>query len=74
MRRSELVGWYLEQVSDQIETEDELIERKTLVEKVIDRLIFYVSLVRNSLEIIEHSQLFILISGSSYYSIAYSWT
>ncbi len=38
IRRSDLVTWYLEQVADQIETEDELIERKTLIEKVIDRL------------------------------------
>lgn len=37
-RRSQLVSWYLEQVGDQIDTEDELIERKTLIEKVIDRL------------------------------------
>lgn len=38
IRRSDLVTWYLEQIADQIETEDELIERKTLIEKVIDRL------------------------------------
>lgn len=37
-RRSDLVTWYLEQVADQIDSEDELIERKTLIEKVIDRL------------------------------------
>lgn len=41
MRRSDMVNWYLEQVSDQIESEEELIERKTLVEKVIDRLIYH---------------------------------
>lgn len=39
MRRDELVNYYLEQVSDEIESEDDLIERKTLIEKVIDRLI-----------------------------------
>lgn len=38
IRRSDLVSWYLEQVGDQIDSEDELIERKTLIEKVIDRL------------------------------------
>ncbi|KAJ6648319.1 DNA replication licensing factor Mcm6 [Pseudolycoriella hygida] len=38
IRRSDLVSWYLEQVIDQMESEDELIERKTLIEKVIDRL------------------------------------
>lgn len=40
MRRSEIVAWYLEQVADQIESEDELISRKNLIEKVIDRLIY----------------------------------
>lgn len=38
IRRSDLVTWYLEQVAEQIDSEDELIERKTLIEKVIDRL------------------------------------
>lgn len=38
VRRDELVNWYLEEVAEQIESEDDLIERKTLVEKVIDRL------------------------------------
>lgn len=38
IRRSDLVTWYLEQIGDQIDSEDELIERKTLIEKVIDRL------------------------------------
>lgn len=41
IRREDLVNWYLEQVGDQIENEDELIERKTLIEKVIDRLIYH---------------------------------
>lgn len=40
LHRSELVEWYLNKVADQIETEDELIEKKELVEKVIDRLIY----------------------------------
>lgn len=39
VRREELVNWYLEQIGEEIETEEDLIERKTLVEKVIDRLI-----------------------------------
>ncbi|KAM7352785.1 minichromosome maintenance 6 [Cochliomyia hominivorax] len=41
MRRSDVVTWYLEQVADQIESEDELISRKNLIEKVIDRLIYH---------------------------------
>ncbi|KAG7297462.1 MCM DNA helicase complex subunit mcm6 [Plutella xylostella] len=43
MRKSEVVSWYLQQLvsSSQIESEDELLERKTLVEKVIDRLMYH---------------------------------
>lgn len=44
MRRSELVSWYLEQSLEAIDTEQELIERKTIVDKVIDRLIYKVGL------------------------------
>lgn len=41
MRRDDLINWYLEQVADDIESEDDLIERKTLIEKVIDRLVHH---------------------------------
>ncbi|XP_013185119.2 DNA replication licensing factor Mcm6 [Amyelois transitella] len=43
MRKSAVVSWYLEQLVTQgrIENEDELLERKTLVEKVIDRLMYH---------------------------------
>lgn len=41
MKRSDLVNWYLEEVSDQIESENELIEHKTLIEKIIDRLVYH---------------------------------
>uniref|UniRef100_S4P7J8 Minichromosome maintenance 6 n=1 Tax=Pararge aegeria TaxID=116150 RepID=S4P7J8_9NEOP len=43
MRKSAVVSWYLEQLVSQghIESEDELLERKTLVEKVIDRLMYH---------------------------------
>lgn len=44
VKRSEVVGWYLEKIGDQIESEEELIEKKTLIEKVLDRLIFHVSI------------------------------
>lgn len=44
IRRSDIISWYLETVvADQIETEEELIERKTLIEKIVDRLIYHVS-------------------------------
>ncbi|KAL1132238.1 hypothetical protein AAG570_010195 [Ranatra chinensis] len=38
IRRSEIVNWYLEQVGQYIESEAELVEKKALVEKVLDRL------------------------------------
>ncbi|XP_018568170.1 DNA replication licensing factor Mcm6 [Anoplophora glabripennis] len=41
MHRSEVVEWYLNHIADQIETEEELIERKDLFEKVLDRLIYH---------------------------------
>ncbi|KFB48120.1 DNA replication licensing factor Mcm6 [Anopheles sinensis] len=41
IKKSELINWYLEQVAEQIESEEELIERKTLIEKVVDRLIYH---------------------------------
>lgn len=43
VRKSEVVNWYLEQVSHLIETEAELVEKKSLIEKVLDRLIYHVS-------------------------------
>lgn len=42
-RRSELVNWYLKEIESEIETEQELIEKKTLVEKIIYRLTHHVS-------------------------------
>lgn len=39
IRKTELVQWYLEQIQDLLENEDDLIERKVLVERLIDRLI-----------------------------------
>lgn len=41
MQRSDVVTWYLEQIADQIESEEELISRKNLIEKIIDRLIYH---------------------------------
>lgn len=47
IRRSDIISWYLETVvADQIETEEELIERKTLIEKIVDRLIYHVSFLK----------------------------
>lgn len=41
LKRSDIIGWYLEQVAEQIENEEELIEKKTLVEKILDRLVYH---------------------------------
>ncbi|KAK9869221.1 hypothetical protein WA026_002971 [Henosepilachna vigintioctopunctata] len=41
VHRSDLIEWYLNRIADQIESEDELIEKKELIEKVIDRLIYH---------------------------------
>lgn len=39
MRRSDVLNQYLKDIEDQIETEEDLAEKKTLVDKVLDRLI-----------------------------------
>ncbi|XP_050077011.1 DNA replication licensing factor Mcm6 [Anopheles maculipalpis] len=39
--KTQLINWYLGQVEDQLETVEELTERKILIEKVIDRLIYH---------------------------------
>ncbi|CAH1118294.1 unnamed protein product [Phaedon cochleariae] len=41
IHRSDVVEWYLNHVADQIETEEELIEKKDMFEKVLDRLIYH---------------------------------
>ncbi|XP_018912680.1 LOW QUALITY PROTEIN: DNA replication licensing factor Mcm6 [Bemisia tabaci] len=41
VRRSEVVNWYLEQVEDQIESEDDLVEKKVFIDKILDRLIYH---------------------------------
>ncbi|XP_019875892.1 DNA replication licensing factor Mcm6 [Aethina tumida] len=40
-RMSDVVGWYLNGISDTIETEEELIEKKEMFEKVLERLIYH---------------------------------
>jgi len=39
LRKSDLIGWYLTEIQDDIQTEEELNERRGIIEKVIDRLI-----------------------------------
>lgn len=42
LKKSELVAWYLDQIQDQIDSEEELLERKNFIEKIIDRLTYHV--------------------------------
>merc|ERR1711892_363295 len=35
-----LINWYLEEISSEIEGEEELVEQKLIVEKVVDRLVY----------------------------------
>ncbi|XP_043920658.1 maternal DNA replication licensing factor mcm6-like isoform X2 [Protopterus annectens] len=41
VRKSELVNWYLKEIESEIETENELITKKTIIEKVVHRLIHH---------------------------------
>jgi len=38
--KGDLINWYLEEISGEIEDEQELVEQKLIVEKVVDRLIY----------------------------------
>ena len=49
LRISDVVNWYLKEIENEIDTEEELAQRKILVERVIDRLINYVSLIDNDI-------------------------
>ena len=44
IKRNDLVEWYLNMISDDVESEEELVEKKELIDKVIDRLIYHVSI------------------------------
>lgn len=45
-RRSKLIEWYLQEVSEEIDSEQQLVEKKTLIEKIIYRLVHHVSTVK----------------------------
>jgi len=42
IKKSELVAWYLDQIQEQINSEDDLLERKNFIEKIIERLTYHV--------------------------------
>jgi len=41
VKRSEVVAWYMEEIAGDIESEADLIKKKQLVDKVIERLIYH---------------------------------
>lgn len=47
IRKSEIINDFLISIGDEIETEDELVEKRFLIERVIDRLVNHVSMIYN---------------------------
>lgn len=43
LKKSAVVNWYLKEIEADIESEEDLINKKGLIEKVIHRLVHYVS-------------------------------
>ncbi|XP_012536234.1 DNA replication licensing factor Mcm6 [Monomorium pharaonis] len=41
IRKSELIAWYLDKIQDQLDSEEELLDRKNFIEKIIDRLTYH---------------------------------
>nr|CAB3263695.1 DNA replication licensing factor MCM6-like [Phallusia mammillata] len=39
LKKNNLVNWYLEQIADDLESEEDLLEKKMIIEKVIHRLV-----------------------------------
>lgn len=42
LKKSELINWYLKEIESEIESEEELINKKKIIERVIHRLTHYV--------------------------------
>lgn len=64
IHRSDVIGWYLGMIEDKIESEDDLIEMKELVEKVLDRLIYHVG---NYVNFKLSKLINVLLTGSNYH-------
>ncbi len=43
LKKSAVVNWYLKELESEIDTEEELVNKKGLIEKVLHRLVHYVS-------------------------------
>jgi len=49
LKKSELINWYLKEMESEIDSEAELVAKKNLIERVLYRLIHYVSMHYHSL-------------------------
>jgi len=43
LKKTAVVNWYLKEIESEIDSEEELVNKKGLIEKVIHRLVHYVS-------------------------------
>lgn len=43
LKKNSVVNWYLKEIESEIDSEEELINKKGLIEKVIHRLVHFVS-------------------------------
>ncbi|XP_073490359.1 DNA replication licensing factor MCM6 [Aquarana catesbeiana] len=57
-KKSDLINWYLKDIESEIDSEEELVNRKQIIEKVIHRLVHYDQIL------IELSQTSLKVSGS----------
>ena len=63
MRQRELVNWYLSEVAEgEIESVEELAEKKVLVEKVIDRLVQHVSILTHLMKFVRKPHFYLMQS------------
>uniref|UniRef100_A0A3P8ZIL7 DNA replication licensing factor MCM6 n=1 Tax=Esox lucius TaxID=8010 RepID=A0A3P8ZIL7_ESOLU len=44
LKKNAVINWYLKEIESEIDSEEELINKKSLIEKVLHRLVHYVSL------------------------------
>ena len=54
LTKSAVVNWYPKEIESEIDSEEELVNRKGLIEKVIHRLVHYVSSTTQSLSQAAH--------------------
>lgn len=67
--RSDIINWYLEKIEDQINNESELLEKKSFIEKILDRLIYNVSQSMISIDITDSIHYYIVVLYNNYFII-----